>query len=129
MVRLRSGGRLDFPGLTGSSGELFPGMPDGGAIVPDGGYEFFPLYNTLDSWAVIDDKKVIYSMYRVSGKHGIKQVLKDISLSCFYGAKIGVIGLNGSGKSSLLRILAGVDTEFSGKTSVSPGYTIGWLER
>jgi ATP-binding cassette ChvD family protein len=74
-----------------------------------------------------DDKKVIYSMYRVSRKHGTKQVLKDINLSYFYGAKIGVIGLNGSGKSSLLRILAGVDTEFSGETQVSPGYTIGYL--
>jgi ATPase subunit of ABC transporter with duplicated ATPase domains len=75
----------------------------------------------------VDDKKIIYSMYRVGKKHGTKQVLKDISLSYFYGAKIGVIGLNGSGKSSLLNILAGVDTEFSGETSVSPGYTIGYL--
>jgi ATP-binding cassette ChvD family protein len=77
----------------------------------------------------VDDKKIIYSMYRVSKKHGTKQVLKDISLSYFYGAKIGVIGLNGSGKSSLLRILAGVDTEFSGESSASPGYTIGFLEQ
>jgi energy-dependent translational throttle protein EttA len=77
----------------------------------------------------VDDKKVIYSMYRVSKKHGTKQVLKDISLSYFYGAKIGVIGLNGSGKSSLLKILAGVDTEFSGETSVSPGFTIGFMEQ
>ncbi|GHV79055.1 energy-dependent translational throttle protein EttA [Spirochaetia bacterium] len=76
-----------------------------------------------------DDKKVIYSMYRVSRKHGTKQVLKDINLSYFYGAKIGVIGLNGSGKSSLLRILAGVDTEYSGETTVSPGFTIGFLEQ
>jgi ATPase subunit of ABC transporter with duplicated ATPase domains len=76
-----------------------------------------------------DDKKVIYSMYRVSKKHGPKQVLKDISLSYFYGAKIGVIGLNGSGKSSLLKILAGVDKEFSGEISVSPGFTIGYLEQ
>jgi len=76
-----------------------------------------------------DDKKVIYSMYRVSKKHGTKQVLKDINLSYFYGAKIGVIGLNGSGKSSLLKILAGVDTEFSGETSVSPGFTIGYMEQ
>jgi ATP-binding cassette ChvD family protein len=68
-------------------------------------------------------------MYRVSKKHGPKQVLKDISLSYFYGAKIGVIGLNGSGKSSLLKILAGTDTEFSGETSVSPGFTIGYLEQ
>ncbi|QQO11354.1 energy-dependent translational throttle protein EttA [Breznakiella homolactica] len=79
--------------------------------------------------ATVDDKKVIYSMYRVSKKHGTKQVLKDISLSYFYGAKIGVIGLNGSGKSSLLKILSGVDTEFSGETSVSPGFTIGYLEQ
>jgi ATP-binding cassette ChvD family protein len=68
-------------------------------------------------------------MYRVSRKHGARQVLKDISLSYFYGAKIGVIGLNGSGKSSLLKILAGVDREFSGETSVSPGYAIGFLEQ
>jgi ATP-binding cassette ChvD family protein len=68
-------------------------------------------------------------MYRVSRRHGTKQVLKDISLSYFYGAKIGVIGLNGSGKSSLLRIMAGADTEFSGEVSVSPGYTIGYLEQ
>jgi ATP-binding cassette ChvD family protein len=77
----------------------------------------------------VDDKKVIYSMYRVSKKHGVKQVLKNISLSYFYGAKIGVIGLNGSGKSSLLKILAGVDKEFSGETAVSPGYTIDYLEQ
>ena len=68
-------------------------------------------------------------MYRVSKKHGTKQVLKDISLSYFYGAKIGVIGLNGSGKSSLLKILAGADPEFSGETSVSPGFSIGLLEQ
>jgi ATP-binding cassette ChvD family protein len=79
--------------------------------------------------ATVDEKKVIYSMYRVSKKHGPKQVLKDISLSYFYGAKIGVIGLNGSGKSSLLRILAGADQDFSGEVSVSPGYTIGYLEQ
>jgi ATP-binding cassette ChvD family protein len=79
--------------------------------------------------STVDDKKVIYSMYRVSKKHGTRQVLKDINLSYFYGAKIGVLGLNGSGKSSLLKILAGVDTEFSGETSVSPGYTIGFMEQ
>ena len=77
----------------------------------------------------VDDKKVIYSMYRVSKKHGTKQVLKDINLSYFYGAKIGVLGLNGSGKSSLLNILSGVDSEFTGETSISPGYTIGYLEQ
>ncbi len=58
-----------------------------------------------------------------------KPVLKDIYLSYFYGAKIGVLGLNGSGKSSLLRILAGVDKEFVGETAVSPGFTIGYLEQ
>jgi ATP-binding cassette ChvD family protein len=83
----------------------------------------------MEYMPTVDDKKVIYSMYRVSKKHGSRQVLKDISLSYFYGAKIGVIGLNGSGKSSLLRILAGVDTEFSGETSVSPGYTVGFMEQ
>lgn len=79
--------------------------------------------------ATVDDKKIIYTMYRVSKRHGTKQVLKDISLSYFYGAKIGVIGLNGSGKSSLLRIMAGVDTEFNGEIICTPGYTIGYLEQ
>jgi len=79
--------------------------------------------------ATVDDKMIIYSMHRVGKRHGTKQVLKDISLSYFYGAKIGVIGLNGSGKSSLLKILAGTDTEFSGETSVSPRYTICFLEQ
>jgi sulfate-transporting ATPase len=58
-----------------------------------------------------------------------RAVLKDISLSYFYGAKIGVIGLNGSGKSSLLRIIAGVDKEFNGQTILTPGFTIGLLEQ
>ena len=79
--------------------------------------------------ATYDDKKIIYTMYRVGKKHGTKQVLKDISLSYYYGAKIGVIGLNGSGKSSLLRILAGIDTEIAGDTTCAPGYTIGFLEQ
>src|SRR6266705_2426538 len=73
--------------------------------------------------------KVIYSMIGVSKYYDKKAVLKDIYLSYFYGAKIGVIGLNGSGKSSLLRILAGVDLEFQGRTAVSPGFTIGFLEQ
>lgn len=73
--------------------------------------------------------KVIYSMVGVSKYHDKKAVLKDIYLSYFYGAKIGVLGLNGSGKSSLLRILAGVDTEFEGKTVLAPGYTVGFLEQ
>ena len=73
--------------------------------------------------------KIIYSMIRVSKRHGQKEVLKDISLSYFYGAKIGVLGLNGSGKSSLLKILAGVDQSFDGKTVLAPGFTIGYLEQ
>ena len=68
-------------------------------------------------------------MVGVSKFHNKKQVLKDIYLSYFYGAKIGVLGLNGSGKSSLLRILAGVDKEFVGETVLSPGHTIGFLEQ
>src|SRR5437870_3455791 len=73
--------------------------------------------------------KVIYSMIGVSKYYDKKAVLKDIYLSYFYGAKIGVIGLNGSGKSSLLRVLAGVDQEFQGRTAVAPGFTIGFLEQ
>lgn len=73
--------------------------------------------------------KIIYSMVHVSKKHGQKEVLKDISLSYFYGAKIGVLGLNGAGKSSLLKILAGVDEAYDGKTILAPGYTIGYLEQ
>src|SRR5213596_193189 len=76
-----------------------------------------------------EPNKIIYSMVGVSKFHGKKPVLKDIYLSYFYGAKIGVIGLNGSGKSSLLRILAGVDKEFNGETVISPGYTVGYLEQ
>ena len=75
------------------------------------------------------ENKVIYSMVGVSKFYDKKPVLKDIYLSYFYGAKIGVIGLNGSGKSSLLRILAGVDKDHLGETVVSPGYTIGFLEQ
>ena len=74
-----------------------------------------------------EPNKVIYSMMRVGKIHGTKKVLQDISLSYFYGAKIGVIGLNGSGKSSLLRIMAGVDENFLGETAKSQGYSIGFL--
>src|SRR5678810_944794 len=73
--------------------------------------------------------KVIYSMIGISKYYDKKAVLKDIYLSYFYGAKIGVIGLNGSGKSSLLRILAGVDKDFVGETVISPGFTVGFLEQ
>jgi len=76
-----------------------------------------------------DGNKVIYSMIGVSKFYDKRQVLKDISLSYFYGAKIGVLGLNGSGKSSLLRILAGTDQDFLGKTILSPGFTVGFLEQ
>ncbi len=76
-----------------------------------------------------EGNKVIYSMIGVSKIYEKKPVLRDIYLSYFYGAKIGVIGLNGSGKSSLLKILAGVDTDFLGKTILSPGYTVGYLEQ
>ncbi|HEV7920959.1 MAG TPA: ATP-binding cassette domain-containing protein, partial [Thermoanaerobaculia bacterium] len=73
--------------------------------------------------------KIIYSMVGVSKYYDKKPVLKDIYLSYFYGAKIGVIGLNGSGKSSLLRILAGLDKEHLGETIISPGHTVGFLEQ
>ncbi|MEO8381216.1 MAG: energy-dependent translational throttle protein EttA [Acidobacteriota bacterium] len=76
-----------------------------------------------------EPNKIIYSMVGVSKFHGKKQVLKDIYLSYFYGAKIGVLGLNGSGKSSLLRILAGHDKDHLGETVISPGYTVGLLEQ
>ncbi len=76
-----------------------------------------------------EPSKVIYSMIQVSKYYDKKPVLKNISLSYFYGAKIGVLGLNGSGKSSLLRILAGVDQEFNGQTILSPGHTVGFLEQ
>ncbi|MDL2321212.1 energy-dependent translational throttle protein EttA [Desulfosarcina sp. OttesenSCG-928-B08] len=77
----------------------------------------------------IDPNKVIYSMIRVSKFHNKKPILKDISLSYFYGAKIGVLGQNGSGKSTLLKIMAGVDTAFNGETILSKGYTVGYLEQ
>src|SRR5919106_779812 len=76
-----------------------------------------------------EPNKIIYSMVGVSKFYDKKPVLKDIYLSYFYGAKIGVIGLNGSGKSSLLRVLAGVDKDFNGETVLSPGYTVGFLEQ
>jgi sulfate-transporting ATPase len=76
-----------------------------------------------------EPNKIIYSMIGVSKYYDKKPILKDIYLSYFYGAKIGVLGLNGSGKSSLLRILAGVDKEFNGETVLSPGHTVGLLEQ
>jgi ATP-binding cassette ChvD family protein len=76
-----------------------------------------------------EPNKVIYSMVGVGKYYDKRAVLKDIYLSYFYGAKIGVIGLNGSGKSSLLRIMAGVDKEIAGEAVLSPGYTVGYLEQ
>jgi len=76
-----------------------------------------------------EPNKVIYSMVGVSKYYDKRPILKDIYLSYFHGAKIGVLGLNGSGKTSLLRILAGVDREFNGKTVLSPGYSVGYLEQ
>ena len=74
-------------------------------------------------------EKTIYTMLRVGKAYHKRPVLKDISLSYFYGAKIGVLGLNGAGKSSLLRIMAGVDQEYDGQAGLSPGYTLGFLEQ
>lgn len=77
-----------------------------------------------------DDKKIIFSMVGVSKTYPPqKQVLKNIYLSFFYGAKIGIIGLNGSGKSSLLKIIAGIDKDFQGDVVFSPGYSVGYLEQ
>ena len=76
-----------------------------------------------------EPNKVIYSMVGVGKVHGPRQVLKEIYLGYFYGAKIGVIGANGSGKTSLLKIMAGVDREFLGEVHCSPGYSVGYLEQ
>ncbi|WP_290170050.1 energy-dependent translational throttle protein EttA [uncultured Muribaculum sp.] len=77
-----------------------------------------------------DDKKIIFSMVGVSKIYPPqKQVLKNIYLSFFYGAKIGIIGLNGSGKSSLLKIIAGLDKSYQGEVVFSPGYSVGYLEQ
>ncbi len=79
--------------------------------------------------AKADEPKIIFSMLGVSKKIERKEILRDISLSFYYGAKIGVLGLNGSGKSSLLRILAGRDTEIDGRVHFEPGYPVGLLEQ
>jgi sulfate-transporting ATPase len=80
--------------------------------------------------AVVDDKKIIFGMHKVGKIYPPKrQVLKDISLSFYLGAKIGVLGLNGSGKSSLLRIIAGVDKDFLGTVTANKGITFGYLEQ
>lgn len=78
---------------------------------------------------IMNDKQIIYSMSRVGKVYKQKYVLKEISLSYFYGAKIGVLGLNGSGKSTLLKIMAGIDKDFLGEVAISKGYTVGYLEQ
>lgn len=83
----------------------------------------------MDGTKMSEPDKVIYSMSRVTKRHGQREVLKDISLGYFYGAKIGVLGLNGAGKSSLLKIMAGVDKAFEGDITVAPGYSVGYLEQ
>src|SRR5204863_1526536 len=90
-----------------------------------------PLENFV-KWlmATVDTKQIIYSMQEVGRIHPPKkQVLKDISLSFYYGAKIGVLGDNGSGKSTLLRIMAGKDPDYTGQITMSKGYTVGILEQ
>lgn len=77
----------------------------------------------------VDDKKIIYTMDRVSRAYGTKVVLKDISISYYLGAKIGVIGENGAGKSSLFKIFAGIDKDYTGETRLLDGYTMGYLEQ
>src|SRR4051812_26571906 len=76
-----------------------------------------------------EPNKIIFSMVKVSKFYEKKAVLKDIYLSFFYGAKIGVLGLNGAGKSSLLRIIAGTDKDFNGEVVFSKGYSVGYLEQ
>lgn len=92
---------------------------------------FLPIFaNHGISACHMSDEKIIFSMAGVNKIHPPqKQVLKNIYLSFFYGAKIGVIGLNGSGKSSLLRIIAGVDKSYQGEVAFSPGYSVGFLEQ
>ena len=81
------------------------------------------------SMATPEAPKIIFSMLGVSKKIERKEILRDISLSFYYGAKIGVLGLNGSGKSSLMRILAGIDTDIEGRVHFEPGYTVGFLQQ
>ena len=92
-------------------------------------YQILILMYASSMAKTFDDKKIIYTMDRVTRSYGTKVVLKDVSISYYYGAKIGVIGPNGSGKSSLFKILAGVDKDFAGETTLAPGYTIGYLEQ
>ena len=80
--------------------------------------------------ATTNDKQVIFSLVNVGKVYPPKrQVLREIYLGFYYGAKIGVLGLNGSGKSSLLRIIAGVDQNYTGEITRSKGYSVGLLEQ
>ena len=89
----------------------------------------FGLCYNFNMAKTFDDKKIIYTMDRVSRAYGTKVVLKDISISYYYGAKIGVIGENGAGKSSLFKIFAGIDKDYTGETKLLDGYTMGYLEQ
>jgi len=76
-----------------------------------------------------NETQIIYSMLNVSKEIDRKKILTDVSISYYYGAKIGVLGLNGSGKSTVLKILAGLDKNYEGKIMAANGYTIGYLEQ
>src|SRR5918999_958958 len=96
-----------------------------GACLLDVRRQFLIQHEDCGEENMSETQKVIYSMVRVGKTHPPKnRVLREISLSYFYGAKIGVLGLNGAGKSTLLRIMAGVETEFDGKTVLSDGYSV-----
>src|SRR5580658_4046478 len=83
----------------------------------------------MGTMAKPEEPRIIFSMIGVSKKIERKEILRDISLSFYYGAKIGVLGFNGSGKSSLMRILALRDTEIDGRVHIEPGYEVGLLEQ
>ena len=76
-----------------------------------------------------DTEKIIFSMMGVSKTINKRTIIKDISLSFYYGAKIGVLGLNGAGKSTVLKIIAGLDTEYEGKVQMAKGFSVGYLEQ
>ena len=76
---------------------------------------------------IIMADKFIFTMYGLNKYYGQKHVLKDISISFFPGAKIGIVGANGAGKSTVLRIMAGVDKEFQGHAEITPGYKVGFV--
>ena len=76
-----------------------------------------------------ESEKIIFSMMDISKTINKRDIIKDISLSFYYGAKIGVLGLNGAGKSTVLKIIAGLDTEYEGKVQMAKGYSVGYLEQ